>query len=168
MVIYLVAQRLCVSVSVCWVMSKAGYDKLLTEALSGCGFNPPPAPSSLLTLAKFTLKTQMLDELHPVEGPELGRVTAPQTLSAGPHPPGCGGHAVPALGIYIKGEKNERRKRRGENESNGKKDGERCSGKTRQRESIRGRCPQEPWMGALGGRGGGEGQGQLMDNPLPL
>lgn len=111
MVIYLVAQRLCVSVSVCWVMSKAGYDKLLTEALSGCGFNPPPTPSSLLILAKFTLKTQMLDELHPVEGPELGRVTAPQTLSAGPHPPGCGGHAVPALGVYIKGEKNERGER---------------------------------------------------------
>ena len=166
MAIYLVAQHLCVSVSVCWVMSKAGYDKLLTEALSGCGFNPPPAPSSLLILAKLTLKTQMLDELHPVEGPELGRVTAPQTLSVGRHPPGCGGHAVPALGVYIKGE-NERGER-GENESDGKKGGERCSGKTRQRESIRGRCPQEPCMGALGGRGGGEGQGQLMDTPLPL
>ena len=31
---------------------------------------------------------------------------------------------------------------------------------------IRGRCPQEPWMGAgLGGRGGAEGQGQLMEPP---
>lgn len=29
---------------------------------------------------------------------------------------------------------------------------------------IRGRCPQEPWgAGGLGGRGGAEAQGQLMD-----
>ena len=28
-----------------------------------------------------TLEAQVLDELHPVEGPELSRVTAPQTLS---------------------------------------------------------------------------------------
>lgn len=96
----------------------------------------------------------MLDELHPVEGPELSRVTAPQTLSEGPHPPGCGGHTAPALGVYIKGEKKERGEREVEKTKvMGRRMVRGAQGK--QAEGvIRGRCPQEPWGGGSGRKRG--------------
>lgn len=65
----------------------------------------------MLISTKLTLKILTLNELHPVEGPELSKVTAED-----PAPLEWGQHTVPPLGVYIKGEeeikkeKEERRK----------------------------------------------------------
>lgn len=60
---------------------------------------PTIASSSLLISTELTLKILTLNELHPVEGPELSKVTAED-----PAPLVCGQHTVPPLGVYIKGE----------------------------------------------------------------
>ena len=104
----------------------------------------------------------MLNELHPVEGPELSKVTAEE-----PEPLGCGHHTVPPSGVYIKGEEEtkKRKKRRGEKERDGKKAGDRLSGKRRQRESIRGRRPQSSLDGPREEEGGEGGAGPAHARP---